>query len=359
MASCCCCWCGFGRRACWERSDGGAGQTFAAFAARTDTAVRRIDRRDGIDLDLAKGDLVSIIGPNGAGKTTLFNLVTGLDRPDAGEVRLDGQDRYRPFAGENGGAGPRAHVSAWPRLRQSQRDGERPDRRAYQIARGQAGRSPLIGPLLELGLALWRPASVKAEEEQLREEVRGILARFGERLLPRIDQPAYSLSYANRRRVEIARALALKPRLLLLDEPTAGMNPTETTEMQGLIAELKAEGLTILLIEHKLELVMRLSDRVIVMDEGKKIAEGARRGRAERPQGDRGLSRPRPVAVGTRYAGDGGMSGPRLLPSRCCGCPTSTPSTARRRCISTSRSTCRAATSSACWAATPAASRRR
>ena len=109
----------------------------------------------------------------------------------------------------------------------------------------------------------------------MREEVRGILARFGERLLPRIDQPAYSLSYANRRRVEIARALALKPRLLLLDEPTAGMNPTETTEMQGLVAELKAEGLTILLIEHKLDMVMRLSDRVIVMDEGKKIAEGA------------------------------------------------------------------------------------
>ncbi|MEH2497118.1 ABC-type branched-subunit amino acid transport system ATPase component [Bradyrhizobium sp. AZCC 1678] len=87
--------------------------------------------------------------------------------------------------------------------------------------------------------------------------------------------PAYSLSYANRRRVEIARALALKPRLLLLDEPTAGMNPTETTEMQGLVAELKAEGLTILLIEHKLDMVMRLSDRVVVMDEGKKIAEGA------------------------------------------------------------------------------------
>jgi branched-chain amino acid transport system ATP-binding protein len=126
-----------------------------------------------------------------------------------------------------------------------------------------------------LGLALLRPTGVKAEEERLREEVKVILARFGERLLPRIDQPAYSLSYANRRRVEIARALALKPRLLLLDEPTAGMNPSETAEMQALVAELKAEGLTILLIEHKLEMVMRLSDRVIVMDEGKKIAEGA------------------------------------------------------------------------------------
>ena len=134
---------------------------------------------------------------------------------------------------------------------------------------------PLIGPLLELGLALWRPAAVNAEEERLREEARGVLARFGERLLPRLDQPAYSLSYANRRRVEIARALALKPRLLLLDEPTAGMNPTETTEMQALVAALKEEGLTILLIEHKLDMVMRLSDRVVVMDDGRKIAEGS------------------------------------------------------------------------------------
>jgi branched-chain amino acid transport system ATP-binding protein len=132
----------------------------------------------------------------------------------------------------------------------------------------------LIGPLLELGLALLRPSPVKTEEARLREEVRGILGRFGDRLLPRIDQPAYSLSYANRRRVEIARALALKPRLLLLDEPTAGMNPTETAEMQALVAELKAEGLTIVLIEHKLDMVMRLSDRVMVMDDGRKIAVG-------------------------------------------------------------------------------------
>jgi branched-chain amino acid transport system ATP-binding protein len=93
-------------------------------------------------------------------------------------------------------------------------------------------------------------------------------------LLPRIDNPAYSLSYANRRRVEIARALALRPRLLLLDEPTAGMNETETAEMQGIIAGLKARGQTILLIEHKLDLVMQLSDRVIVMDDGAQIAAG-------------------------------------------------------------------------------------
>ena len=229
---------------------------------------------DAIDLDLAAGQLVSIIGPNGAGKTTLFNLVTGLDRPDAGEVDLDGH----PITGLSPEKLARLAVA-----------------RTFQLGRVFGNLSvmdnvligaharlsavkpdvPLVGPLLELGLALLRPASVKSEEERLREEVRGILARFGDRLLPRIDQPAYSLSYANRRRVEIARALALKPRLLLLDEPTAGMNPSETAEMQALVAELKAEGLTILLIEHKLDMVMRLSDRIVVMDEGRKIAEGA------------------------------------------------------------------------------------
>ncbi|MCK1654711.1 ABC transporter ATP-binding protein [Bradyrhizobium sp. 149] len=228
---------------------------------------------DAIDLDLARGELISIIGPNGAGKTTLFNLVTGLDRPDAGIVRFEGQD-ITGFSPERLAAAGIARTFQLGRVFGNLSVMDNVLIGAHTRLRAVKPAVPLIGPLLELGLALLRPASVKAEEERLREEVKVILARFGERLLPRIDQPAYSLSYANRRRVEIARALALKPRLLLLDEPTAGMNPTETAEMQGLVAELKAEGLTILLIEHKLEMVMRLSDRVIVMDEGKKIAEG-------------------------------------------------------------------------------------
>jgi branched-chain amino acid transport system ATP-binding protein len=229
---------------------------------------------DHIDLDLGQGELVSVIGPNGAGKTTLFNLVTGLDRPDAGEVRLGGQviTGFSPEKLANLGV---ARTFQLGRVFGNLSVMDNVLIGAHARLKAVKPAVPLIGPLLELGLALLRPSSVKAEEERLREEVRGILARFGERLLPRIDQPAYSLSYANRRRVEIARALALKPRLLLLDEPTAGMNPTETAEMQALISELKAEGLTILLIEHKLDMVMRLSDRVVVMDEGKKIAEGA------------------------------------------------------------------------------------
>ncbi|TFW58100.1 ABC transporter ATP-binding protein [Bradyrhizobium sp. MOS001] len=228
---------------------------------------------DAIDLDLARGELISIIGPNGAGKTTLFNLVTGLDRPDAGNVRFEGQD-ITGLSPERLAAGGIARTFQLGRVFGNLSVMDNVLIGAHTRLRAVKPAVPVIGPLLELGLALLRPASVRDEEERLREEVKAILARFGERLLPRIDQPAYSLSYANRRRVEIARALALKPRLLLLDEPTAGMNPTETTEMQGLVAELKAEGLTILLIEHKLEMVMRLSDRVIVMDEGKKIAEG-------------------------------------------------------------------------------------
>ena len=126
----------------------------------------------------------------------------------------------------------------------------------------------------ELLLALWPSPSVAAEEAQLRQQALEILSLFGERLLPRLQQPAYSLSYANRRRLEMARALASQPRILLLDEPTAGMNPTETAEVLAFIRALKTRNLTILLIEHKLSLVMELSDRVIVMDNGQKIAEG-------------------------------------------------------------------------------------
>jgi len=229
---------------------------------------------DHIDLELGRGELVSIIGPNGAGKTTLFNLVTGLDRPDAGAVRFDGKD-ITGFSPETLASHGVARTFQLGRVFGNLSVMDNVLIGAHAQLAAVRPEIPMIGALLELILALLRPASVKAEEEQMRAEARAILKRFGDRLLPRIDQPAYSLSYANRRRVEIARALALRPRLLLLDEPTAGMNPTETAEMQALIAELKAEGLTILLIEHKLDMVMRLSDRVMVIDEGRKIAEGA------------------------------------------------------------------------------------
>ncbi len=227
----------------------------------------------GIDLSIAEGELVSVIGPNGAGKTTAFNLISGLDRPDEGSIRFDGADitgRPPEAVAAAGLVRTFQHGRVFANLSVADNVLVGAHRRLAAVRPAW----PVIGPLAELALALIRPPSVKAEEAALRAEVREILTIFGERLLPRIDQPAYSLSYANRRRVEIARALAARPRLLLLDEPTAGMNQTETAEMLEIIAALKARGQTILLIEHKLDMVMRLSDRVIVLDDGRKIAEG-------------------------------------------------------------------------------------
>lgn len=227
----------------------------------------------GVDLSIAQGELVSVIGPNGAGKTTAFNLISGLDRPDEGSIRFDGIDITGKLPEALAAAGL-ARTFQHGRVFANLSVADNVLVGAHRRLKAVRPAWPVIGPLAELALALIRPPSVKAEEAALREEVREILAIFGDRLLPRIDQPAYSLSYANRRRVEIARALAARPKLLLLDEPTAGMNQTETAEMLEIIADLKARGQTILLIEHKLDMVMRLSDRVVVLDDGKTIAEG-------------------------------------------------------------------------------------
>jgi len=228
---------------------------------------------NALNLTVAEGELVSIIGPNGAGKTTLFNLVTGLDTPDAGTVRVAGED-VTGLPAERLAALGLARTFQHGRVFGNLSVLDNVLVGAHTRLSAVRPPWPLVGPLAELALALIRPGSVKAEETALRAQAMDILALFGERLTPRIDNPAFSLSYANRRRLEIARALALRPRLLFLDEPTAGMNPTETTEMLEIIRTLKGGGLTILLIEHKLDLVMQLSDRVVVMDEGAKIAEG-------------------------------------------------------------------------------------
>ncbi|MBE7200911.1 MAG: ABC transporter ATP-binding protein [Parafilimonas terrae] len=224
-------------------------------------------------LTLNEGELVSVIGPNGAGKTTLFNLVSGLDSLDGGTILFDGDDvtgRPPERLAELGLARTFQNGRVFGNLTVEDNVLIGAHRRLKAVRPAW----PVIGPVAELFLALIRPPSVWAENQALRAEVREILSLFGDRLIPRLQQPAYGLSYANRRRVEIARALALHPRLLLLDEPTAGMNQTETAEMQAVIAKLKGEGLTILLIEHKLDMVMQLSDRVVVMDNGAVIAEG-------------------------------------------------------------------------------------
>ncbi|MEA2737479.1 MAG: branched-chain amino acid transport system ATP-binding protein [Acetobacteraceae bacterium] len=227
-----------------------------------------------VSLSLGAGEFLSIIGPNGAGKTTLFNLISGHDVPDAGGIALDGV----PIAGlvpERIAALGMARTFQHGRVFATMSVRDNILIGAHHRLRAAKPRLPGLGALAELAAALIRPPAVVREEHALRHEAEQIAAMFGERLTPRLDQPAYSLSYANRRRVEIARALALRPRLLLLDEPTAGMNETETAEMADIIAALKAGGQTILLIEHKLDLVMRLSDRVIAMDDGSVIAAGS------------------------------------------------------------------------------------
>jgi len=232
---------------------------------------------DHIDLDLHQGELVSVIGPNGAGKTTLFNLITGLDTPDEGGVHFAGRDITGANAvqvARQGLARTFQHGRVFANLSVLDNVLVGAHTRLAAVHPDVPRWAAPVGALAELALALLRPAKVENEEAALREQAREIIALFGERLLPRLEQPAYSLSYANRRRLEIARALALQPRLLLLDEPTAGMNESETAEMLEIIRALKARGQTILLIEHKLELVMQLSDRVLVMDDGRRIAHG-------------------------------------------------------------------------------------
>ncbi len=242
--------------------------------------VRRVTRRfegltavDQVSLSVAANECVSVIGPNGAGKSTLFNLLAGTDRPDDGIVRFDGEDvtGYAPEElARRGVARTFQHGRVFGNLSVLDNVLIGAHSRLAAAKRGW----PLFGALAELARALVPGAELRREDERLREEARDVLARFGTRLLPRIDEPAYSLSYANRRRVEIARALMLRPRILLLDEPTAGMNESETEEMLELIQQLRHEQLAVLLIEHKLDLVMRLSNRVIVLDDGKKIASG-------------------------------------------------------------------------------------
>jgi branched-chain amino acid transport system ATP-binding protein len=250
--------------------------------------VRHLSRRfggvqavDDVSFAVHAGQIVSIIGPNGSGKTTTFNLVSGQLGADAGTVLLEGRplDRLAPdrIAAEGlartfqngrvfGNMTVEENVLVGMHTRLVR---QRPFAalRGWPLARW-------LALLAETAIALVRPPFAQREEIAARQAVERELARFGERLLPRREQYAYSLSYANRRRTEIGRALALGPRLLLLDEPTAGMNPTETREVLEQIAALRRQGLTVLLIEHKLDLVMTLSDHIVVLDNGRVIAAG-------------------------------------------------------------------------------------
>jgi branched-chain amino acid transport system ATP-binding protein len=219
---------------------------------------------DGLDLDVREGEIVSVIGPNGAGKTTLFNLVTGIYEPTAGDIRFEGSS----IVGlEPHQITKRGIARTFQTLRLFLNMSVRENVMAAAYAHTRAG----------VFRAMVRTPGQRREERAIRELAEQKLAFFGDRLMGyRWDQPAYSLSYANRRRLEIARATATNPRLLLLDEPAAGMNPVETHEITELIAKLRTEGgYTILVIEHDMHVVEGISDRVIALDHGVKIAEGS------------------------------------------------------------------------------------
>jgi len=231
----------------------GVNKAFGGLQATTD-----------VDLTLEEGEIVSVIGPNGAGKSTLFNLITGVYRPDSGEIRFEGRSLV----------------------------GKKPNKivdlgiaRTFQNLRLFTNLSVLENVLISQHhklrstwlSAVLRTPGYQRQEREMHARALEKLAFFGPRLMSfRLHQPVYVLSYANRRRTEMARAMATGAKLLLLDEPSAGMNPRETEEITGIIRRMRDEGgYTILLVEHKMNLVGEISDRVVVLDYGQKIAEGS------------------------------------------------------------------------------------
>ena len=217
------------------------------------------------ELDLRIGDreIVSLIGPNGAGKTTVFNVITGVYRPSDGDVRFAG----RSIAGQ-----PPHRIAQVGIARTFQSLRLFMNMSVIENVMAATYGHTRATPLESILRLPW----ARREERQVRALAEDVLSFFGQRLAGyRWDQPAYSLSYANRRRLEIARALATNPQLLLLDEPAAGMNPAETREVTELIARLRDErGVAICVIEHDMHVVAGCSDRVVALDHGVKVAEG-------------------------------------------------------------------------------------
>ena len=223
-----------------------------------------LDALSGFDFDVDEGEIVSVIGPNGAGKTTFFNLISGLVAPTEGEILFEGDSIVGldpSIVTSLGIARTFQNVRLFPNMTILENVMVAQHCRTSQLVFG----------------ALMQTKAFKQEEREIRERAEEVLGFFGHRLVGyRMDQPAFALSYANRRRLEIARAMATKPRLLLLDEPVAGMNPMETGELTSLIGRLRTEwGFTIIMIEHDMKVVRDVSDRVVVLDHGVPIAQGS------------------------------------------------------------------------------------
>lgn len=218
---------------------------------------------NGIDLEVNEGEVLSVIGPNGAGKTTFFNLITGMESPDEGSIVFEGQELVglRPNQILRLGlARTFQNVRLFPAMTVKEN---------VMIGQHSRTKAGLLG-------AIFKTPGQRREEQEIEAKAEEVLSFFGTRLAGyRFDQPAVALSYANRRRLEIARAMATESRILLLDEPTAGMNPRETVELTELIGRLRTErDFTIVMIEHDMKVVQGVSDRVVVLDHGVKIAEG-------------------------------------------------------------------------------------
>ena len=214
---------------------------------------------DHLDFDVNEGEIVGMIGPNGAGKTTVFNLITGIYPPDEGAISFNGQSLLglRPHVITELGIGRTFQtIRIFPNLTCME------NVMAGQHCRARAG---VLG-------AIFQPKSQRLEEEQIWQEAEHCLRFMG--LWDKGAELAKNLPHGDQRRLEIARALATEPRLLILDEPAAGLNEQETGELMGLIGQIRESGITVLLIEHDMRVVMGISDRIIVLDNGEKIAEG-------------------------------------------------------------------------------------